>query len=93
MIKNIPLFEKETIKKLEHSKTEIMRNWAALNGKTVRQQSNQQQTTMVAAGTITNVNVRDRENRKYKPGEGSFFPSGFTNILADLLYLILCQIK
>ena len=87
------MFEKETIKKLEHSKTEIMRNWAALNGKTVRQQSNQQQTTMVAAGTITNVNVRDRENRKYKPGEGSFFPSGFTNILADLLYLILCQIK
>ena len=87
------MFEKETIKKLEHSKIEIMRNWAALNGKTVRQQSNQQQTTMVAAGTITNVNVRDRENRKYKPGEGSFFPSGFTNILANLLYLILCQIK
>ena len=77
MIKDIPLFEKETIKKLEHSKIEIMRNWAAVNGKTKRQRSNRQQTTMVAAGTITNVNVRDRENRKHKPGEGSFFPSGF----------------
>ena len=34
---------------------------------------------------IINVNARDRENRKYKPGEGSFFPSGFTNILAAFL--------
>ena len=93
MIKDIPLFEKETIKKLEHSKIEIMRNWAAVNGKTVRQRSNRQQTAMAAAGTITNVNVRDRENRKYKPGEGSLFPSGFTNILAAFLYLIFCQIK
>ena len=87
------MFEKETIKKLEHSKIEIIRNWAAVNGKTVRQRSNRQQTTMVAAGTITNVNVRERENRKYKLGEGSFFPSGFTNILAAFLYLIFCQIK
>ena len=31
---------------------------------------------------IANVNVRDRENRKYKPGEGSVFSSGFTNNLA-----------
>ena len=73
MIKDITLFEKETIKRLEHSKIEIMRNWAAVNGKTVRQGSSRQQTTMVAAGTITNVNVRDRESRKYKPCEGSFF--------------------
>ena len=87
------MFEKETIKKLEHSKIEIIRNWAAVNGKTVRQRSNRQQTTMVAAGTITNVNVRERENRKYKLGEGSFFPSGFTNILTAFLYLIFCQIK
>ena len=34
---------------------------------------------------ITNVSVQDIENRKYKPGEGSFFPSGFANILAAFL--------
>ena len=36
----MPLFEKETIKKLEHSKIENMRNWATVNGKAVRQPSN-----------------------------------------------------
>ena len=51
-LKDMPLFEKETIKKLEHSKIEIMRNWAAVNGKAVRQRPNRQQTTMAAAGTI-----------------------------------------
>ena len=48
----MPSFEKETINKLEHSKIEIMRNWAAVNGKAVRQRSNQQQTIMAAAGTL-----------------------------------------
>ena len=28
----MPLFDKENIKNLEHSKIEIMRNWAAVNG-------------------------------------------------------------
>ena len=51
-LKYMPLFEKETIKKLEHSKIEIMRNWLAVNRKAVRQRSNQQQTTMAAAGAI-----------------------------------------
>ena len=36
-LKDMLLFEKETIKKLEHSKIEIMRNWATVTGKAVRQ--------------------------------------------------------
>ena len=48
----MPLFEKETIKKLEHSKIEIMRNWATVNRKAVRQPLNRQQATMAFAGTL-----------------------------------------
>ena len=51
-LKDMPLFEKETIKKIEHSKIKIMRNWATVNGKAVRQRSNRQQTTMASAGTL-----------------------------------------
>ena len=35
-LKDMPLFKKETIKKLEHLKTEIMRNWAVVNGKAIQ---------------------------------------------------------
>ena len=48
----MPIFEKEPTTKLDHSKIEIMRNWAAVNGKAVRQRSNRQQTTMASAGTL-----------------------------------------
>ena len=51
-LKYILLFEKETIKKLQHSKIEIMRNWATVNGKAVRQRSNRQCITMASAGTL-----------------------------------------
>ena len=43
-LKDMPLFKKETIKKLEHLKIKIMRNWAAVNGKAIQQHSNRQQT-------------------------------------------------
>ena len=39
-LKDMLLFEKETIKKLEHSKIEIMRNWATVTDKAVRQRLN-----------------------------------------------------
>ena len=51
-LKYMPLFEKRTIKKLEHSKIEVVRNWATVNGKAVRQRSNRQQTTMAVAGAL-----------------------------------------
>ena len=51
-LKDMLLFEKETIKKIEHSKIKIMRNWATVNGKAIRQRSNRQQTTMASAGTL-----------------------------------------
>ena len=51
-LKDMPLFEKKTIKKLEYSKIEVVRNWATVNGKAVRQWSNRQQTTMAVAGTL-----------------------------------------
>ena len=35
-LKDMLLFEKETIEKLEHAKSEIMRNWATVNGKAIR---------------------------------------------------------
>ena len=32
-LKDMPLFEKKSIQKLEHLNIKIMRNWAAVNGK------------------------------------------------------------
>ena len=51
-LKDMPFFEKQTIKKLEHSKVEIMRNWATVNGKAVPQRLSRQQVTKTAAGTL-----------------------------------------
>ena len=57
------LFEKDPSHKLEYLKIGIMRNWLVVNGKAVRQQSNQKQTTMVAVGTLA-MPMYQRENKE-----------------------------
>ena len=81
----MPSFEKETINKLEHSKIEIMRSWAAVNGKAVRQRSNQQQTIMAAARTLPITTNEIEKTGNINQVKVVFFPLGFTNILGAFL--------
>lgn len=63
-----------------------MRNWAAVNGLAVRQQSNQQQTTIVTAGTLpmSMYEIEDIENLNQV---NVVFSPGFTHLLTAFFLL------
>ena len=51
-LKDMSLFEKKKFRKRGHSKIEVMKNWVRVNGKTVWQWSNRQQTTMAVTSAL-----------------------------------------
>ena len=50
---DMPIWKKDRPIRMEKAKVEVMRNWASIHGKAVRQKSNRQQATMASAGTLS----------------------------------------